>query len=103
MKLLLTSAGIRYTSIRNALVELLGKPVCESSALLIPTAICPFPRSGGMAWQAICGKAQSPVCELGWKSLGVLELTALPRTRYVTASRQVPWHKTVSGRRSATT
>ena len=31
-----------------------------------------------MAWRAICGTAQSPFCELGWKSLGVLELTALP-------------------------
>lgn len=28
--------------------------------------------------QAISGKAKSPLCELGWKSLGVLELTALP-------------------------
>ena len=31
-----------------------------------------------MAWRAICGKAPSPLCGLGWKSLGVLELTALP-------------------------
>jgi dipeptidase E len=31
-----------------------------------------------MAWQAISGKAKSPLAELGWKSLGVLELTALP-------------------------
>jgi dipeptidase E len=78
MKLLLTSAGIKNTSIHNALVELLGKPVSESTALFIPTAIYPFPRGAAMAWQAICGKAQSPLCELGWKSLGVLELTALP-------------------------
>jgi dipeptidase E len=28
-----------------------------------------------MAWEAICGKARSPLCGLGWKSLGVLELT----------------------------
>jgi dipeptidase E len=78
MKLLLTSAGIKNTSIRNALVDLLGKPVAESSALVIPTAIYPFAGGAGKAWQAICGKAQSPLCELGWKSLGVLELTALP-------------------------
>ena len=31
-----------------------------------------------MAWRAICGKGPSPLCELGWKSLGILELTALP-------------------------
>jgi len=78
MKLLLTSAGIKNISIHNALVELLGKPVSESTALFIPTAIYPFPRGAGMAWQAICGKAQSPLCELGWKTLGLLELSALP-------------------------
>jgi dipeptidase E len=31
-----------------------------------------------MAWQAICGKSPSSLCQLGWKSLGLLELTALP-------------------------
>ena len=31
-----------------------------------------------MAYRAICGKAPTPLCELGWKSLGLLELTALP-------------------------
>lgn len=78
MKLLLTSAGIGNASIRGALVELLGKPIEESSALIVPTAIYPFPGGGRMAWRAICGKARSPLCELGWESLGVLELTALP-------------------------
>src|SRR5579885_514312 len=74
MKLLLTSAGIKNDSIRTALVESLGKPITESSALYIPTAIYPFPGGAAMAWRLICG----PWCELGWKSLGVLELTALP-------------------------
>ncbi|MGH2505694.1 MAG: Type 1 glutamine amidotransferase-like domain-containing protein, partial [Ktedonobacterales bacterium] len=78
MRLLLTSAGIKNTSIHNALEELLGKPIAESSALIIPTAIYPFPGGAGGAWRAICGVANSPLCELGWKSLGVLELTALP-------------------------
>jgi dipeptidase E len=78
MKLLLTSAGIKNASIHNALVGLLGKPLAESNALFIPTAIYPFPGGGGMAWKTACGKAQSPLCELGWKSLGLLELTALP-------------------------
>ena len=32
MKLLLTSAGIKNTSISDALVDLLGKPVAESTA-----------------------------------------------------------------------
>lgn len=78
MKLLLTSGGIKNATIRNALVDLLGKPIAESSALFIPTAIYPYPGSAGMAWKAISGTAPSPLAELGWKSLGLLELTALP-------------------------
>ena len=78
MKLLLTSGGVKNTSIHNALEDLLGKPIAESSALIIPTAIYPFPGGPGMAWRAICGAANGPLCGLGWKSLGVLELTALP-------------------------
>jgi dipeptidase E len=78
MKLLLTSAGIKNTSIHDALVDLLGKPIAESNALCIPTAIYAFPGGAGKAWQLITGRAASPLCELGWKSLGVLELTALP-------------------------
>ena len=38
MRFLLTSAGIKNTSIHDALVDLLGKPIAESSALCIPTA-----------------------------------------------------------------
>lgn len=78
MRFLLTSSGISNPSIADALVALLGKPIAESSALFIPTAIYPFPGGAGMSWKAISGKAQSPLCDLGWKSLGVLELTALP-------------------------
>jgi dipeptidase E len=78
MKLLLTSSGISNPSIYDALTGLLGKPIAESSALFIPTAIYPFPDGAGKAFQAISGNAKSPLCDLGWKSLGVLELTALP-------------------------
>jgi dipeptidase E len=78
MRLLLTSAGISNPSIQDALVELLGKPIAESSALFIPTAIYPFAGGAGKAREAICGLAMSPLCELGWQSIGVLELTALP-------------------------
>jgi dipeptidase E len=77
MKLLLTSAGIKNTSIRNALVDLLGKPIDEANALIIPTAV--YPMGGpGMAWKLITGQAKTPLAEAGWKSLGVLEVTALP-------------------------
>lgn len=78
MKLLLTSAGIKNATIRDALVGLLGKPIGECNALCIPTAIYAFPGGAASAWRLINGRAASPLCELGWKSLGVLELTALP-------------------------
>lgn len=81
MKLLLTSAGIKNTSIHDALIDLLGKPIAESNALCIPTAMYGHPWVGpGLgAWRFISGREPDcPMCELGWKSLGVLELTALP-------------------------
>ena len=78
MRFLLTSAGISNKSIHNALVDLLGKPIAESGALCIPTAVYAMPGGAGMAWRLINGRAATPLCELGWKSLGVLELTALP-------------------------
>jgi len=78
MKLLLTSAGISNTSIRNALVGLLGKPIAEASALFVPTAIYAIAGGADIVRKVICGSLGDPFCELGWKSLGLLELTALP-------------------------
>ena len=79
MKFLLTSAGIKNTSIHHALVDLLGKPIAECSALCIPTASYAMSIGAERAWVFISGQEpRSPMCELGWKSLGVLELTALP-------------------------
>lgn len=78
MKVLLTSAGISNTSIRNALVDLLGKPVTEANALFVPTAIYGIPNGGDIVRRVICGTLGAPFCELGWKSLGLLELTTLP-------------------------
>jgi dipeptidase E len=78
MKFLLTSAGISNDSIRNALVESLGKPITESSALVIPTGMYAIPGGAAHAWRFLRGVDTTPLCEVGWKSLGVLELTALP-------------------------
>lgn len=90
MKLLLTSGGIRNTSIHNALVDLLGKPIAESSALYIPTGLYANPNGAVIAARLIRGEFGlpfsqfmtandfNPMCGLGWKSLGLLELTALP-------------------------
>src|SRR5215204_4948461 len=88
MLLLLTSAGIKNPSIHDALVDLLGKPIAEASALCIPTANHAQPGGPGHAWRFISGQEpRTPMCELGWKSLGVLELTALPS---IDAERWVP-------------
>jgi dipeptidase E len=78
MRLLLTSSGISNHSINEALVNLLGKPISESRALCVPTAIYPFPGGPYMAGDLIRGLSRNPLCDLGWKALGVLELTALP-------------------------
>ena len=90
MKLLLTSAGIKNTSIHDALVDLLGKPIAESDALCIPTASYAHPMAGpGRAWNFISGQEpRCPMTELGWKSMGVLELTALPS---IDEERWVTW------------
>lgn len=77
MKLLLTSGGIKNPSIQNALIELLGKPIADSTALFVPAGMYPFPGGGVGAMDAARGRAKSPMTELGWKSLGLLELTAL--------------------------
>ena len=90
MRFLLTSAGIKNTSIHDALVDLLGKPIAECDALCIPTASYGHPMAGPRrAWEFISGQeSRTPMCELGWKSLGVLELTALPS---IEAERWVQW------------
>jgi len=79
VNLLLTSAGIKNPSIHDALVEMMGKPIDECSALCIPTAIYAIPNGAVNGWRFISGQEpQTPMVELGWKSVGVLELTALP-------------------------
>jgi len=78
MKLLLTSAGITNKSIHNALVEMLGKPIAEANALFIPTGVYPFRGGQYYAWNPISGEAAPRMCQLGWKSVGILELSVLP-------------------------
>jgi dipeptidase E len=80
VKLLLTSGGVNNKSIEDALVELLGKPIAEASALCIPTGMYghPYVGPGERVWQFISGNSENAMVGLGWKSVGVLELTALP-------------------------
>lgn len=90
MKLLLTSGGVTNPSISAALVELLGRPIAESRALCVPTAQWGHPMCDPTSVRSLV--AAEPGFEhltgLGWASLGVLELTALPT---VGTERWVPW------------
>ena len=89
MKLLLTSGGITNKSIRRALVDLLGKPIADSAALCIPTAQWGHPMCGPLSVRRfIAGGSSAHMCDLDWKSVGLLELTALPT---IGEERWVPW------------
>ena len=89
MKLFLTSAGVRNPSILEALRGLLDKPIAHCNALCIPTALYGHPMgTPAGAWRFINGRSGCPMCELGWKSVGVLELTALPS---IGQARWEPW------------
>lgn len=90
MRLLLTSAGIKNPSIHQALLGLLGKPIAEASALCISTSSYGHPMAGpAAAWRFISGnEPETPMVELGWKSMGLLELTALPS---LDRELWVPW------------
>jgi dipeptidase E len=89
MKFLLTSSGIRNASIHDSLVDLLGKAIAESSALVIPTGVLPFPGGPAHVYRFITGALGGPMCGLGWKSVGVLELTALPSIKEEVWTREV--------------
>ena len=79
MKMLLTDAGITNPSIAAALVELLGKPIEESVALDVPTALHPGPNGAFQARKVVAGlEERSPYTQLPWRSVGLFELAALP-------------------------
>lgn len=89
MKLLLTSGGVKNASIHKALLDMLGKPIAESNALCIPTAEWGHPWcTPNSAWRFVSGNSPAPMTNLGWKSVGVLELTALPS---ISKERWIPW------------
>ncbi|HEY8169176.1 MAG TPA: Type 1 glutamine amidotransferase-like domain-containing protein [Candidatus Limnocylindrales bacterium] len=90
MKLLLTSGGVTNASIRDALIDLLGKPVADSTALCIPTAQWGHPMCGPASARGfVTGLPPwGGMAALEWRSLGLLELTALPT---IGAERWVPW------------
>src|SRR5262249_8178816 len=79
-RLLLTSAGVRNETIYDALVDLLGRPIEDCTALCIPTAMYGHPHAGPgeNVWEFVAGRSEQPMIDLGWKSVGLIELTALP-------------------------
>jgi len=94
MKLLLTSGGVTNESIRTALERMLGKPIAQSTALLIPTAQWGQPAcTPESVWMSMAGRwpGETGLTQLGWKSVGVLELTALPT---IGRERWEPWVRT---------
>src|SRR5262245_41209529 len=74
----------------QALVDLLGKPIPDTTALCIPTAQWGHPMCGPESVRGfITGLPPwGGMSALPWNSLGVLELTALPT---IGAERWVPW------------
>jgi len=92
VRLLLTSGGVKNPSIHQALVDLLGRPIADCDALCIPTAGYGHPQGSPQgAWRFVSGRESNPMGQLGWKSLGLLELTALPsigRDRWVSWVRE---------------
>ncbi len=90
MRLLLTSGGVTNPSIHAALVDLLGKPIADSTALCIPTAQWGHPMCGPVGVRGFVSGLPpwGGMTAMEWKSLGVLELTALPT---IGAERWVPW------------
>jgi dipeptidase E len=90
VKLLLTSGGVTNPSIGDALVELLGKPTAESTALCIPTAQWGHPMCGPVSARGFVAglRPSGGMTSIEWKSLGLLELSALPT---IGAERWIPW------------
>jgi dipeptidase E len=90
VKLLLTSGGVTNPSIEAALVDLLGRPIADADALCIPTAQWGHPMCGPLSVRRFIGGVapSGGLTALPWKSLGVLELTALPT---IGTERWVPW------------
>jgi dipeptidase E len=71
-------------------VDLLGRPIDESHALVIPTAQWGHPLCGPTSVRGLVAAEHTwrHLTGLGWASLGVLELTALPS---IGPERWVPW------------
>jgi dipeptidase E len=74
VNLLLTSAGLRNETLRQALRDMLGKPFEAANVVYIPTAS--VAESGNHSWLVT---DVNRVHGLGWRQFDILELNGLPR------------------------
>jgi dipeptidase E len=74
MKLLLTAAGLRNDTLRQALRDMLGKPFGSARFVHIPTASNVMPGDRGWLVDEL-----SMLHGLGWREFDVLELNGPPR------------------------
>jgi hypothetical protein len=74
VKLLLTSAGLRNETLRQALRDLLGKPFASANIVYVPTAS--VAEAGDHGWFVA---DLSRVHGLGWREFDILELNGLPQ------------------------
>src|SRR5215211_285734 len=87
MRFLLTSADIKNTSIHDALVDLLGKPIAEASALCIPTAAAvKASTSSECRWNTI------PLTKMGSRMLAACDTTQTGNLAFgAVGSTRPPW------------
>lgn len=74
MNLLLTAAGLRNETQREALRDLLGKPFGSANVVYVPTAS--VAESGDHGWSVA---DLNRLYALGWQEFDILELNGLPR------------------------
>lgn len=72
MKFLLTSGGITNKSIEKAMIELVGKPIAETSILFVPTAANTIP--GDKSWLI---KNIQQLQNKGYKFVDVLDIAGI--------------------------
>jgi dipeptidase E len=82
VKLLLTSGGVKNPTIKEALIDLLGKPIEACKALLVTTASFGFDQGFEQAYAYIHDDQETPMGSLGWKKCGLVDLAALSVLSY---------------------
>ncbi|MFJ6983032.1 MULTISPECIES: Type 1 glutamine amidotransferase-like domain-containing protein [unclassified Streptomyces] len=74
MNLLLTASGLRNETLRDALRDMVGKPLGSANVVFVPTAS--VAESGDHGWVL---QDMNRLHGLGWREFDILELNGLPR------------------------